>query len=85
MSPGGVPGDWVHLDVYFTKPFFTPPIVLLTARDSGVNHSPVVNPLVAIAQNVTTDGFTAALRNTDSRDATAEFYWIAIGCQPGCG
>jgi hypothetical protein len=84
MKPGGIPGDWVHLDVYFSKPFLTPPIVLATARDTTADPSRPLNPLVAIAQNVTTHGFTMALRNTDSRDATAEFFWIAIGCQAGC-
>jgi len=85
LAPGGTSGDWRHLDVYFEHPFLTPPIVLLTARDLDHNPHHLHNPLVAIAQNVSTHGFTVALRNTDVNGATAEFNWIAIGCQAGCG
>lgn len=84
MKPGGVPGDWVYLDVYFDRPFLTPPIVLATARDTDPITRQVRNPIIPIAQNVTTHGFTMAMRNTDSVDATAEFYWVAIGCKEGC-
>ncbi len=60
LSPGGVPGDWVHLDVYVASPFLTPPVVLATARDN--NHDPhrPHNPLIAIA-----------LRNADTVDGCA--------------
>jgi H-type lectin domain len=85
LKPGGNSGDWLYLDVYFDRPFLTPPVVLITARDNDADVNRHFNPLIAIAQNVSTHGFTAALRNTDSINATAEFYWIAIGCQAGCG
>ncbi len=84
LAPGGTSGDWLHLDVYFEHPFLTPPIVLLTARDNNPDKHGH-NPLVAIAQNVGTHGFTAALRNTDSGGAMAEFYWIAVGTQADGG
>lgn len=85
LKAGGNPGDWLHLDVYFDRPFLTPPVVLITARDNDGDVKQHFNPLVPIAQNVSTHGFTAALRNTDTIDAMAEFYWVAIGCQAGCG
>jgi hypothetical protein len=77
ISPGGERGDWLSLDIYFNSPFLTPPIVLGTAR----GHTPVVT----IARNVTTHGFTMAVRNTDSVGGHAGFHWVAIGCGPGCG
>jgi hypothetical protein len=73
------------LDVYFDRPFLTPPVVLATARDRDSELKRHHNPLVLIAQNVTTHGFTMAARNTDTVNAIAEFYWIAIGCKEGCG
>ncbi len=77
VSAGGRSGDWRILDVYFDRPFSTPPIVLATAR----GHTPVL----PIARNVTTHGFTMALRNTDSVSGHAAFFWVAIGCADGCG
>lgn len=85
LQPGAEPGDWVHLDVYFDRPFLTPPVVLATARDADPNPQRHHNPLATIAQNVTTHGFTLSARNTDTVVAMAEFYWIAIGCASGCG
>ena len=83
LKPGTVPGDWLYFDVYFDRPFLTPPVVLLTARDASGNlHQ---NPLALSAQNVTTHGFTVSARNTDTAKAMAEFFWIAIGCSEGCG
>jgi hypothetical protein len=84
LKPGGNAGDWLYLDVYFDRPFLTPPVVLITARDNDGDVTKHFNPLVPIAQNVSTHGFTAALRNTDTIDATAEFYWVALGCDAGC-
>jgi hypothetical protein len=77
VSPGGQRGDWVSLDVYFDRPFSTPPLVFATAR----GHTPVV----PIARNVTTHGVTIAVRNTDSVRGHAAFHWVAIGCAQGCG
>lgn len=85
LQPGTVPGDWVYLDVYFDRPFLTPPVVLLTARDPDNNPKRHHNPLALSAQNVTTHGFTVSARNTDTVGAMAEFFWIAIGCSEGCG
>lgn len=85
LQPGAVPGDWLHLDVYFDRPFLTPPVVLLTSRDRHTDPRDHHNPLALSAQNVTTHGFTVSARNTDTVGATAEFYWIAIGCNSGCG
>jgi hypothetical protein len=77
VSPGGQSGDWKTVDIYFDRPFLTPPIVLATARGS--------TPVVCVARNVTTHGFTIASRNTDSVSGHALFYWVAIGCVEGCG
>jgi hypothetical protein len=77
VSPGGVSGDWVSADIYFSSPFSTPPLVLATARGQA--------PVVPIARNVTTHGFTMALRNTDTVAGKAAFFWVAIGCAAGCG
>ncbi len=85
MEPGAQDGDWRHLDVYFDRPFLTPPIVLATARDSNGDPKIHQNPLVTIAQNVSPNGFTLSARNTDTVDAIAEFFWVAIGCRAGCG
>ena len=85
LKAGGTAGDWLYLDVYFDRPFQTPPVVLLTARDNDGDVKKHFNPLIPIAQNVSTHGFTAALRNTDTIDAMGEFYWVAIGCNAGCG
>jgi hypothetical protein len=83
LKPGTVQGDWLYLDVYFDRPFLTPPVVLLTARDP--RSSTRQNPLAMAAVNVSTHGFTVSARNTDTVDAMAEFFWIAIGCSEGCG
>lgn len=85
LSPGAEEGDWAHLDVYFDRPFLTPPVVLLTARDSDGDPKLHANPLALIAQNVTTHGFTVAARNTDTAQAEAKFHWVALGCNAGCG
>jgi hypothetical protein len=77
IARGGVSGDWRLLDIYFDKPFLTPPLVFASAR----GHTPIV----CIARRVTTYGFTLAARNTDSVDGHAMFNWIAIGCKDGCG
>jgi hypothetical protein len=68
-------------EVYFSKPFQTPPVVLLTCRDAGVLA------VVGLAQNVTTHGFTLAGLNSDCYlpGGRAQFNWVAIGCGEGCG
>jgi hypothetical protein len=65
-------------EVYFSKPFLTPPVVLLTCKDADV-------AVVGLAQNVTTHGFTLAGLNSDTAAGNAQFYWVAIGCGLGCG
>ncbi len=85
LQPGAVAGDWSYFDVYFDRPFRAPPVVLMTARDPANSPRRHHNPLALSAQNVTTHGFTVSARNTDTAGATAEFFWIAIGCEAGCG
>ena len=82
ISAGGRPGDWISLDIYFDRPFETPPTVLATARQPlrGVEGTPTVSAV----RNVTTHGFTLASRNTDSRDGFVGFSWAAFGCAQGC-
>jgi hypothetical protein len=76
LSPGGVDGDWHYFDFYFKGQFSTPPVVL------GVSTNDAV---VAVAQRVTTCGFTMAVRNADSVSSFARFNWVAFGCGVGCG
>jgi hypothetical protein len=100
FAESGQAGDWRRIDVTFPAPFGVPKpgfpkgvpqeiSVVVTPLEMRVAPVAVVKKVTntgfAIAQNVSTHGFTAALRNTDSINATAEFYWIAIGCQAGCG
>jgi hypothetical protein len=61
-----------------------PPKVFVTANNHNVDGQ---NPAVTgIARNVTTDGFTLAAHNTAKcMEGHAGFYWVAIGCAPGCG
>jgi hypothetical protein len=77
FSAGGTAGDWQAWDVYFDRPFSEAPVVLGTAKGSV--------PAVVVVRNVTRFGFSAALRNTDSRNTFGGFHWIAFGCGFGCG
>jgi hypothetical protein len=76
VSASGHDGDWHYFDFYFTSQFLTPPVVVGTAT---------AGPVVTIAQNVTTSGFTMATRNSDIIDSFSRFNWVAFGCDPGCG
>jgi hypothetical protein len=83
-------GEWQRWDVYFRRPFLTPPIVLLTANDlkqdgSSVPREQRVPPTLGVAQNVTTHGFTIWARNTGEFEGEAGFEWVALGCALGCG
>ena len=71
VAPGGQSGDWKTLDIYFDRPFVTPPLVFASARGR--------TPVVCVARKVTTHGFTLAARNTDTVDGHALFFWVAIG------
>jgi hypothetical protein len=74
--------SWLNSwEVYFSKPFLTPSVVLLTCRDADVVA------VVGLAQDVTTHGFTLAGFNSDCfhRGGRAQFNWVAIGCGQGCG
>jgi hypothetical protein len=77
LNPGGKSGDTRSLDIYFDHPFLVPPIVLATGREE--------NPVVPMIRNVTTHGFTAGVRNTDSVARHALINWVAFGCSDGCG
>lgn len=65
-------------DVYFSRPFLSPPVVLLTCKDADV-------AVVGLARDVTTHGFTLAGHNSDCASGMAQFYWVAMGCGLGCG
>lgn len=76
-------GDWKEWDVEFSEPFLVPPVVLVTANNKDVRgHNAAV---VGIASKVTPNGFSIMARNSDCGTGRAGFYWVAIGCQRGCG
>jgi hypothetical protein len=78
--------DTKRLSVDFTRPFLTPPVVLLTANDRGIADPTVANvALVGMAQDVTPWGFTLQARNSDCSVGQAGFFWVAVGCALGCG
>ena len=91
-------GDTKAWEVYFSRPFLTPPIILVTANDGHlVGHSLQHQAFpVGMARSVTPYGFTLVGRNSDCFTgdgglfgpkiaAQAGFYWVAIGCALGCG
>lgn len=76
-SGGERPGDWRGWRIIFHKPFFVPPVVLVTPNNLDVEGP---NPaVVGIARNVTTDGFILGARNSDCSPGKAGFYWVAVG------
>jgi hypothetical protein len=75
----GTPNWLASWEVYFSKPFLSPPVVLLTCRDADVVA------VVGLARDVTTHGFTLAGLNSDCGRGRALFNWVAIGCGQGCG
>jgi hypothetical protein len=77
IARGGESGDWQTHDVYFDRPFLTPPLVLATARGR--------TPLVCVARKVTPFGFTLSARNTDTVSGHALFNWVAIGTASAAG
>jgi hypothetical protein len=79
------PGDWIVQEVAFSEPFLTPPVVLVTANDQKASAFAGEVAAVGIARDVTTHGFTLAARNSGCSDGEAGFYWVAIGCDKGCG
>jgi hypothetical protein len=77
FAPDCEEGDWAAWDVYFTRPFLTPPFVFVTAT---------IGPsVVGLATHVTTHGFTLMARNSDCSPGSVGFYWVALGCALGCG
>lgn len=84
FQPHSNSGDWNYWEIYFNKPFATPPIVLVTPyRDKECKGEDVAP--VGIARNVTTHGFTLAARNSASGNpGDAGFYWVAFGCALSC-
>jgi hypothetical protein len=77
-------GDTQSQSVVFHRPFLTPPIVLLTATDTGLQVNDPRAFSVGIAQDVTPYGFTLTARNSSCYPGKTNFFWIAIGCGPGC-
>jgi len=75
--------DWVRVDIQFSRPFLTPPVVLISANDAGERKGNVA--AVGIAADVTPWGFTLLARNSDCAAGHAGFYWVAFGCAEGCG
>jgi hypothetical protein len=77
------PGDTIAVEIFFSRPFDTPPVVLATAVGSGFCMP------VCIVRNVTRFGFTLAARNSDCQVSAlpmeSRFNWVAFGCGPGCG
>lgn len=83
-------GDWYHWNVQFRKPFSSPPMLFFTATDKwvdseGLDYARHGVPALGVAQKVHPNGFHLSARNTDCTDGRASFYWLAIGCGPGCG
>jgi hypothetical protein len=77
LSPDGQSGDWRSLQIYFDHPFLVPPIVLASGREE--------NPVIPMIRDVTTHGFSAGVRNTDSVGRHALVSWVPLGCSDGCG
>ncbi len=80
-------GDWNSWDIYFSQPFGSLPVILITATDIALISNAGENvPAVGVAENVTPYGFTLAARNSDvTSPGSASFYFVAIGCGAGCG
>jgi hypothetical protein len=74
FAPSGSFGDWQFEDIYFSDPFLTPPVILLSGLI--VNHRLAV---VGLAQDVTPYGFRLAMRNADIIGGPAGCSWAAIG------
>jgi hypothetical protein len=85
FSASCAPGDTQTMPVDFHQPFLTPPIVLLTANDLGLSQGSHNAAAVGVAADVTPYGFTLLARNSDCAAGEAGFYWVAIGCNLGCG
>jgi hypothetical protein len=83
FNPTGSPGDTHSQVVFFTEPFLTTPIVLLTANDAGATGH-IAAP-VAVAGDVTPYSFILTSRNSDCVAGQAGYYWVALGCGLGCG
>jgi len=84
-GPGNNPG-WFSSAVPFTRRFNEPPIVLVTANSLGLPDTPF--PVVALVSHVTNDFFVLNTRYYYSGTGfiqLANFFWIAIGCDLGCG
>jgi hypothetical protein len=77
FQPDCQEGDWKAWHVYFQRPFLVPPFVFVTAT-MGVS-------VVGLSTEVTTHGFTLRGRNADCASGQAGFYWVALGCEVGCG
>jgi hypothetical protein len=77
--------------MYFSQPFATAPVVMVTANDLGPSISlggqPPLEPAHAVAQvhDVTPYGFTLVLRATQGELRTGMAHWVAFGCGLGCG
>jgi hypothetical protein len=72
------PGDWHEWQISFTPPFPREPRVIITARDQNPDSDAIKCPVVAVARNVETTGFTLAARNADVNAGEAALYWLAL-------
>jgi len=87
--PDNGPGNnlrWFSLGIPFTRRFDAPPIVLVTASSVGLPSPPP--PVVALVSHVTDDYFILNTRYTHTGSGfiqPANFFWVAIGCNAGCG
>lgn len=81
---GGDLRGYRYWHIYFSRPFLTPPVVLLTATDQGVvDMQPTLPPVQTIGQayDVTPYGFTLVARDTSNLDTGKTFlHWVALGC-----
>jgi hypothetical protein len=72
------PGDWKEWPISFTPPFPDEPRVIITAYDPNPDSDAIKCPVVAVARNVTPNGFTLAARNADVNAGEAALYWLAL-------
>jgi H-type lectin domain len=87
FSPGCNEGDWHYGRVDFHRPFATPPIVLVSA--DGVKASAFderyLAAVVPTVREVTRQGFTLAVRNSDlTAGYMIGYHWVAVGCADEC-
>lgn len=80
-------GGWSYATeywhIYFSRPFLTPPVVLVSAVEGGsVASEPGLAPVQCVGQahDVTPYGFTLVARNASDVRGKAFLHWVALGC-----